>query len=269
MHYGSLDRTASQLRLPDFIIAGAPRSGTTWLWTIADRHPGIGIAQSYAPEPKFFLVDELYERGLDYYSKTWFESLPAGVPVGEKSANYLESTVVPKRIAKDVPNAKIVFILRNPVDRAYSNYLWSKQNGWVAESETFEEALRLEEERERNYDTANVKFARPFSFFSRGLYATYLRNYLDEFPSSQILVLRNEDIADRPIELATRFFSFLGVSTQEDVLKGLGLINATLDKQSQMAPSTRAMLVDRYREPNRQLKQLLGDGFDLWEEFRS
>ena len=57
------------LRLPDFIIGGAPRSGTTWLYALLDRHPDVFMARPRAPEPKFFLVDHLYEKGLQYYSR--------------------------------------------------------------------------------------------------------------------------------------------------------------------------------------------------------
>jgi hypothetical protein len=104
-------------RLPDFIVAGAPRSGTTWLYMLAQRHPQLAMAQPMAPEPKFFLVDELWQRGLDYYSSKWFEPLPAGRLLGEKSANYLESPVVAARMLSVLPRVKLVFLLRNPVDR--------------------------------------------------------------------------------------------------------------------------------------------------------
>ena len=60
------------LRLPDFIIGGAPRSGTTWLYWLLDRHPEIYMASPVKPEPKFFLVDHLYEKGLRFYADTWF-----------------------------------------------------------------------------------------------------------------------------------------------------------------------------------------------------
>jgi len=57
---------------PTFLIAGAPRSGTTWLYHLLDRHPEVYMAKPVRPEPKFFLVDELYERGLQHYIDTWF-----------------------------------------------------------------------------------------------------------------------------------------------------------------------------------------------------
>src|SRR5262245_35557105 len=57
---------------PTFLIAGAPRSGTTWLYHLLDRHPQIYMARPVRPEPKFFLVDELYDRGWQFYVDTWF-----------------------------------------------------------------------------------------------------------------------------------------------------------------------------------------------------
>jgi len=161
--------------LPDFIIAGAPRSGTTWLYFLAQRHPQLAMAQPGVPEPKFFLVDELWRRGVDYYSTKWFDSLPGGRVLGEKSTNYLESTEVAERIYRALPRVKLIFLLRNPVDRAYSNYLWSRQNG--LETETFERALALEEQRERDL-AANLRYARPHAYFSRGLYARHLARFI-------------------------------------------------------------------------------------------
>src|SRR5262249_848442 len=149
-------------RLPDFIIAGAPRSGTTWLYALAQRHPRIAMAEPRVPEPKFFLVDEFWQRGIGYYSTRWFDPLPDGRGLGEKSANYLESSEVPKRICRAVPRVKLVFLLRNPVDRAYSNYLWSRQNG--LEIESFERALALEEQRERDLPS-HLRYSRPHAYF--------------------------------------------------------------------------------------------------------
>src|SRR6185295_3017429 len=106
------------------------------------------MASPPRPEPKFFLADQLYARGLDWYSRTWFEHAPVQAVCGEKSTNYLESAAAAQRIARDLPAVKLVFILREPAERAWSNYLWSRMNGM--ESETFERALELEGEREMN-----------------------------------------------------------------------------------------------------------------------
>ena len=133
-------------RLPDFIIGGAPRSGTTWLASALDRHPEIWLAKPFRPEPKFFLVDELYAEGLDAYSRRWFADAPDLGAVGEKSTNYLESAAAAARIAGDLPRVRLLFVLREPTARALSNYRWSVMNGM--EHEDFATALDLEQQRE-------------------------------------------------------------------------------------------------------------------------
>src|SRR5262245_25817412 len=157
------------------------------------------MAQPVTPEPKFFLVDHLYEKGLSFYANTWFADANGARLTGEKSTDYLESASAAQRIACDIPGVKLVFILREPASRAYSNYLWTRMNG--LETEAFTTALRLEERRERELPD-KWKFARPFSYFSRGLYADLLEDYLERFPREQIIVLRFEDILDRPEHIA-------------------------------------------------------------------
>ena len=105
------------------------------------------MAKPLAPEPKFFLRDDEYAKGLQHYSDRWFADAAAGKMAGEKSTDYLESADAAARIARDLPQVKLIFILREPVSRAYSNYLWSKMNG--LEKEDFATALRLEEQRGR------------------------------------------------------------------------------------------------------------------------
>jgi hypothetical protein len=249
-------------RLPDFIIAGAPRSGTTWLYVLAQRHPELAMAEPMVPEPKFFLVCELWRRGVDYYSKKWFDPLPTGRVLGEKSANYLESPEVAERIFRAVPPVKLIFLLRNPVDRAYSNYLWSRQNG--LESETFERALALEEQRDRDL-APNLLYARPHAYFSRGLYADHLVRFYKRFPRQQILVLRHEDLATCPERVAANFHRFLGVSEMPGLARELSPINAAKLSPSEPLPEVlRRELVKRYRAANARLAVLLCADFESW-----
>jgi hypothetical protein len=231
------------------------------LWTLADRHPGIAMARPVTPEPKFFLIDELYDRGLDYYAETWFNALPSGMLYGEKTTNYLESAVAAERIWRHLPEAKLVFLLRNPVDRAYSNFLWSRQNGLESET-SFLRALELEEQREKTYPPAQ-RFSRPFSYFSRGLYAQHLQRFLERFPRDQILVLRTEDVIADARSVASEFHRFLGVDVLPDLAGDLGTINATGEYAS-LPNAVRTYLGERYHEPNRQLSALLGPEFRLW-----
>ena len=250
------------LRLPHFIIAGAPRTATTWLYELADRHPEIAMARPLQPEPKFFLVDELYERGLPFYSATWLDALPQGLRYGEKTTNYLESSLACSRIKRDLPDVRLIFMLRNPVERAHSNYLWSMRNGF--ETESFGHALDLEPTRERNV-LPELRYARPHAYFSRGLYAEMLRPWLDGFPREHVLVLRTEDVAESAHEVARTVFGFIGVAERPELADGLGTINAARPEGSPaIDPATREALNERYRGPNADLSRLLGASFAGW-----
>lgn len=250
------------LRLPDFLIGGAPRAGTTWLYWLLDRHPDVFMAKPVTPEPKFFLVDSLYAKGLEFYSQTWFAAADPGLVAGEKSTDYLESAAAAERIARDLPSVKLVFILREPVDRAYSNYLWTRMNG--LETEDFATALALEEERDRTLPE-RWRFARPFSYFSRGLYADLLEPYIERLGRERLLVLKFENIVDAPRSLAERLQRFLDVAVRPDDVSDLGVINPS-EKAPERPPEavTRA-LAQRYEEPNRRLASMLGSDFVLWQ----
>ena len=167
------------------------------------------MAKPAKPEPKFFLVDEIFKREIDYYDTTWFADFGTAKIGGEKSTNYLESPVAAARIRAHLPTVKLVFILREPADRAFSNYLWSRMNG--QEHEEFATALAREEQRDRSEPPA-LRYARLHAYFSRGLYADLLRPWFDFFQRSQIICLRYEEIITNPRALAERLHRFLGVT---------------------------------------------------------
>jgi hypothetical protein len=254
-------RMTGALRFPDFVIGGAPRAGTTWLYWLLDRHPGIYMARPVAPEPKFFLEDDEYEKGLRHYSERWFAEAPETKVAGEKSTNYLESAVAAERMARDLPRLKLVFILREPADRAFSNYVWSRMHGH--ETEELGAALRLEDERQKDLP-AGLRFARPFSYFTRGLYAELLAPYFDRFPREQILVLRFEDIGRPAAHLAERLHQFLGVSPRPGDAGQVGAVNKSEKGGVTFDEETRRALRARYVEPNRRLAMLLGPDFEPW-----
>jgi len=249
------------VRLPDFIIGGAPRAGTTWLYELLDRHPEIHMAKPLKPEPKFFLRDDEYDKGLQYYSNRWFAGVEGAQIAGEKSTDYLESSAAASRIAKHLPHVKLIFLLREPVSRAYSNYLWSKMNG--LETEDFAAALRLEEKRERELPD-RLKFTRPFSYFSRGLYADLLKPYFNRFMEHQLLIARYEDIIDRPSAVADTVHRFLAVSPRSADAEGLGVVNPSARDVEGLADDVRRELSARYIEPNQRLATMLGPSFPLW-----
>jgi len=245
---------------PTFLIAGAPRSGTTWLYHLLDRHPDIYMAKPVRPEPKFFLVDEIYERGLPYYLDTWFSGSESYPAAGEKSTNYMESATAAERIHRHLPEVKLVFILREPAQRAYSNWAWSRMNRM--ETLDFEKALAEEDARERNLAPA-LRYARPHAYFSRGLYAAMLRPYLELFPREQILCLKFDDIIVRAGDLAARLHAFLGVAQRPDDSFGLDVINPS-EAGDAMSDDVRHRLRHRYAAASRDLVKLLGSAFEDW-----
>ncbi len=246
------------LRLPVFIVGGAPRAGTTWLYRVLERHPRIYMAEPLQPEPKFFLVDDIYARGIEYYSMQWFAAAPAGTVSGEKTTNYLESAVAAERIHHHLPRVKLVFNLREPGARAYSNYLWSRQNG--LETEDFESALAREEERDAQVEE-RLRFARPHAYFSRGLYAEMLQPYFNLFGREQILCQRYEDIRNRPADLAAQLHRFLCIEPRPGDVEGLGVIRGSDPASAPMPERLRRQLTERYREPNARLARILGEQF--------
>lgn len=249
-------------RLPDFLIGGAPRSGTTWLYELLAHHPQVYMAVPVKPEPKFFLVDEIYQKGIHYYERKWFSNTPDQQLAGEKSTNYLESPRAAERIHQHLPRAKLLFILREPAGRAYSNYLWSSMNG--LETEDFETALDLEQQRERDVPE-QLRYARPHAYFSRGLYAQLLQPYFKHFPREQILCLRYEDIMTKPQELARSLYEFLEISVQKEKAASLGVSNPSRKNGTPLSAESLRMLQDRYAQPNHELEKLLGPEFQMWE----
>lgn len=247
-------------RLPEFVIAGAPRSGTTWLTTALERHPEVWLAKPLRPEPKFFLVDELYAEGIAAYSRRWFSDVPDGVVAGEKSTNYLESATAAERMAHHLPDVRLLFCLRDPVERAVSNYRWSVSNGM--EAEDFATALALEDEREAHLPR-RLRYARPHAYLSRGRYADLLRPWLARFDREQVLVIRFEDLVTDTGPTLTRVHEHLGVTPRPDLGSDASGINASTAR-GDIAPETLARLRASYAPLNDELRTLLGEDFPGW-----
>lgn len=246
-------------RLPDFIIAGAPRSGTTWLSHLLDKHPDIGMAKPFKPEPKFFLVDSLYNKGLSYYSDTWFSN-KNNLKLGEKSTNYMEDACVAERIYHYIPTVQLIFILRNPIERAWSNYCWSVVNG--LEKETFAYAIKHENQRET---PEKLRYAKPFSYIARGYYADLLTPFFKLFKREQILILKFEDIIKNSSELTKKIHRFIGVQERPNDGDELGVINTAEGAKESIPLESREYLREIFKKPNNQLSDLVGLDFSEWK----
>ena len=242
-----------------FFIVGAQRAGTTYLYQLCAEHPEIEMAQPVRPEPKFFLRDDLYARGLDYYYSQFFSGEPGIRLRGEKSTSYYEVEEAARRIARHFPSAKIVFLLRDPIDRAISNYRFSVQNG--LETLPMAEAFLREEERQHDYDPDKVSVS-PFAYLKRGRYIDYLTMYERYFPREGLGVFFYEHlvVAGQPDAL----FTFLDVSTGVDLPSQDRVINASSRADTDLTPELERHLLDYFAEPNTRLARYLDRPLTFW-----
>lgn len=194
--------------LPSFIISGGNNSGTSYLFSFLTQHPEIFLPAKMRPEPSFFFKSWEYEKGIDYYSKKWFYNVPKTINViGEKSSNYLYgSSFVAKRISKCLPNVKLIFVLRNPVERTWANYRFTVLHG--LENLSFIEALQNEKERTLQ-ESGSWREIQPHNYTERGFYAKHLNNFFKHFSPSQIHIIESDQLAHKTGEELKKTYDFL------------------------------------------------------------
>jgi hypothetical protein len=169
------------------------------------------------PECNFFFKTWEYEKGLQYYEKTWFAKVGSEKAVGERSSLLLSGSWVPPRVARHLPAVRLIFLLRNPVDRAWANYRFTAMAGY--EQLEFAEALEREEDRiaEANRDPF-WREIQPHAYFRRGLYHEQLSRWLEHFPRSQLHILRSDALLKHSHGTLRTIYRFLGVD--EDFVAG-------------------------------------------------
>ena len=246
-----------------FVIAGAQRSGTTYLYQILDSHPEIYMAKPMRPEPKFFCIDENFNKGKDYYIKKYFHDLPGHCKAaGEKSTSYMSDPKTPERMASLFPNMKIIFVLRNPIERAISNYWFSVQNN--LEKESFEYAVK--NEKQRILSNPMPQFSNhPFAYLERGEYITYIERYLKYFPQEQLFFIKSEDLEKR--DSLAQLFSFLEVDDTYYPAEIGRKINDAERKHEVLTPELKAMLVEHFRESNERLQEKINMDLSDWNNY--
>jgi hypothetical protein len=247
--------TARMRPLPDFLILGAQKAGTTALYEYLRRHPGITGPRW--KEVSYF--DRHYRRGPAWYRGNFPVRLSRGRIVGEASPSYLFHPLAPARAAALVPSVRLIAILRDPVERAYSHY--QHEVAFGREPLSFEEAIdreaaRMEGELERLLaDPGYFSHAWwNFTYLARGLYAEQLERWQAVFPSEQLLVLANEELSTEPAVTYARVLEFLGAEPY-----GLEAYPRVFDRDyPELRPETRERLRSHFAEPNRRLYELLG-----------
>jgi len=218
------------MAMPDFFVIGVPKSGTTALHVALAAHPQLFMSR--VKEPKFFLTDgppptgggpgdaktfreHIWRRG-EY--EALFDAAPPGTLSGESTSLYLYDKDAAPRIHAANPHARLIALLRDPVDRAHSNWahLWS---AGLEPEKDFVAACRLEEER------AAAGWAQFWRYLDLGRYGAQLDRLLKVFPRDQVLLIRYRELREEPFATLDRICQFLGVPT--GVLTGVPAENVT------------------------------------------
>lgn len=293
--------------LPNFLILGAAKAGTTSLHYYLAQHPDIFM--SPLKEPKYFALknEPLNFRGpsqfINQTSVNTFEAycdLFAGVQnetaVGETSPLYLFSEKAADEIKSTLPDAKLIAILRNPIDRAFSSYTHLLREGF--ETLAFEQSLEAEADRIRN------RWAPLWYYTQKGFYGQQLQRYYDRFPATQLKVFLFDDFCADPMAITQEIFEYIGVDpsfqpdltkrnvsgvpknaalqrllTRDNQLKSMlkpliprsfrqkisGQIKRrNLSAKPTLKSETRSQLTDLYREDILTLQELIGRDLSAW-----
>jgi hypothetical protein len=252
--------------LPDFLIIGAQRCGTTSLYRYLARHPAVASA---VLNKGIHYFDTDFDRSLSWY-RSHFPSDPykalvarrRGIPrvvTGEASPYYIFHPLAVGRIADLLPASKSILILRDPIARAHSHYTHEFARGF--ETLSFEEALEREEERlsgeeERMAaDPSYYSFSHQHhSYVARGRYFEQIQRWLRFFPREQLMIVDANDLFAEPDATFRAVLRFLEL--EELSLDAYEKLNA--HSYSKMSEQARTFLETRFREPDRALSGFLG-----------
>ena len=261
----------NQIRvLPDFVVIGSSKSGTTSLHHYIIQHPSI-IAERNVHFFEYIHTDSIEWYRAHFPTKVYknFKKIirKEKLIVGEQTATYLFHPLIPKRIHTTIPNAKLIVVLRNPVDRAYSNYKHQVREG--IEKRTFEDAIKSELKRieicknNPEYKINNNDFNNHvvFSYLRHGIYVDFIKAWMKFFTKEQFLILPTYELNNNRVKFLKQVFDYLNVPNFEinDIKR------QNVGEYKKLDKSTRKFLVDYYRPHNERLFELLGKKFE-WDK---
>ena len=239
--------------LPDAVILGAMKSGTSSLHHYLVQHPGV--IEPLRKEVHYFDVN--VERGERWYRAHFGREGEPGLNL-DSSPYYLFHPAVPRRLHGLMPDAKLIVLLRDPVRRAYSHYWHERDKG--RETLSFEDAIAAEAERLGNSEQrlgdgtlAHSREHQHFSYLARGRYAEQLDRWFAVFPRRQFLVLKFEELAREPLEALNATLDFLGLPRVASV----SLEPRNTRKYPPLADATAARLREYFEPHNQRLEALL------------
>ena len=252
--------------LPDFLVIGQMKCGTSSLYYYLTKHPQV--LEAVEKEVNYFNFN--YELGTDFYRKN-FPTLEEvskqslllkgkRVITGEATPEYLLHPLCPARVRNVLPKAKLIVIMRDPVERAFSHFKHAQRFG-MEKLDSFEKAINVEFERTKYGKMAlsegKTQYSYPFhqfSYLERGLYKEQIDRWLKYYSLSDFLFIKLEDLQKNPKKTVNKVFNFLELEDFElDEYP-----NRFLGKQGEMSKEVREKLQDYFYEPNRSLEELIG-----------
>jgi hypothetical protein len=250
--------------LPDFLVIGVGKGGTTYLYHLLTQHPLVEPAAT--KEVHFF--GNLYDEGVEWYRQCfptprWKDGR---MTITGEASPHIAHPPAPERVAEVVPEARLIALLRNPVDRAYSRYQQMVRRGRITRS--FEEVVEKEktllleapqggEEREEYLAEARESSESWIQALYKGIYVEHLARWSEHFDREQMLVLKSEDFFARPQEVLQQVFRFLDLPEwQPDPSEFERKRNSR--KYEKMSPETRRHLEEYFAPHNRRLYDFIG-----------
>ena len=259
--------TARYRALPDFLILGGQRCGTSSLYKYLGRHPEI--APSLRKEIEYFTID--YGKGENWYRahfplrlRRWAHRLVGrSLLTFEATPDYLFDPRAPERVKELLPDARLIVLLREPVERAFSHYHHMARLG--LEDLSFPDAVAAEEQRldgQLEEMTSNplsrVLPFRRYSYAARGFYADQLSHWFEHFPREQFLILDSAGFFADPGGTLRQILDFVGAAPWTPAeFRNYSYANKPAENPEIPEP-TGSELHEMFAEPNRQLEQLLG-----------
>lgn len=243
-------------QLPACFLVGAQKSGTTSLFAALANHPDVLMPR--LKEPFYYGNDVRYSKGRKFYEANFPENIPGKYYI-DGSTNYLDHPEAANRIRKDVPAAKIIIILRDPVERAYSHYRMQVKN--KIEELTFDEAL--EREKERIAEGAKISPAHNYcyqrlGYRARGEYSRMLPVWQQVFAPEQLLILSAEDFFSDPMTHYREVLQFLRLNDHSP--SHFEVMNA--GEAGEMNQNTRVKLEKHFAPFNDELAKQTGRSFN-------
>ena len=254
--------------IPDFLVIGAKRCGTTSLYQHLPEHPCI----SKSPYDNMGFFNDNFHLGVNWY-KSFFPTTFTRNKIKSKfgdflafdvTTKYMEEESTANNVYQTKPNMKIIIILRNPVDRAYSQYHLSVRQ--TAERRSFEDVVeenmnRLNKESHEHYEIKPRFSAKEDNYLKKGLYALQLKYWLKIFPRENILIVSTEEFESNQQIIYNKIFEFLNISKFE-------VKNTKKMEKGNYLPmksETRNLLLDYFRPHNHELFELINMEFD-WDK---